>query len=559
MALIKCPECGSEISDKAVRCPNCGIPAKVWNADTSYTSTQPAVKENIRKQETVVQEPAVGKKKGMISKIIVAILVIVCLLGIALKVIKDYTNNENTGTTEITNIDMGAIGNKITVDGTVAYVAGENKILVPYDFSGNFNECNSAAYSKSLAGCNNPRLPTDETDNLPEEVAREIISFYGEVGGFWTSVKADHATIEIVGQEPASVHYAGIMKNYLETDKDGVTWPKWGYCLSRIDDTARMGLLVLYDVIVDEFEFTDVEDTADPNYSTEYKTQMDQIMENANADKENTPFQQSIKYNQAIQFIEEGRYSEAYSAFYQLNGYKDSTEQLKKFLSVPTKIESASSVGYKDTVEYSYDENGNVIKRIATSSHGGGEQSTSEYTYDTNGRVIKVISGGDFTGGCTSDYSYNGNVVKEITKCEDGEYITEYTYDKNGYITTINDGERYYATYEYVYNNSGNVREVSVEAPHGGSFTSEYTYDENDNMIEIRSEYANGYLHRIKYIYDENGNIIEKKEKVTDPGDGSHHTDTTTYSDYQVFYRPGKNNKIIPGVKQIDFFDFPQY
>lgn len=279
MALIKCPECGSEISDKAVRCPNCGIPAKVWNGDTSYTSTQPAVKENIRKQETVVQEPAVGKKKGMISKIIVAILVIVCLLGIALKVIKDYTNNENTGTTEITNIDMGAIGNKITVDGTVAYVAGENKILVPYDFSGNFNECNSAAYSKSLAGCNNPRLPTDETDNLPEEVAREIISFYGEVGGFWTSVKADHATIEIVGQEPASVHYAGIMKNYLETDKDGVTWPKWGYCLSRIDDTARMGLLVLYDVLVDEFEFTDVEDTADPDYSTEYKTQMDLLNE----------------------------------------------------------------------------------------------------------------------------------------------------------------------------------------------------------------------------------------------------------------------------------------
>ena len=26
---------------------------------------------------------------------------------------------------------------------------------------------------------------------------------------------------------------------------------------------------MLYDVIVDEFEFTDVEDTADPNYSTE--------------------------------------------------------------------------------------------------------------------------------------------------------------------------------------------------------------------------------------------------------------------------------------------------
>ena len=26
MALIKCPECGKEISDKASACPNCGCP-----------------------------------------------------------------------------------------------------------------------------------------------------------------------------------------------------------------------------------------------------------------------------------------------------------------------------------------------------------------------------------------------------------------------------------------------------------------------------------------------------------------------------------------------------
>lgn len=27
MALIKCPECGKEISDKASACPNCGCPS----------------------------------------------------------------------------------------------------------------------------------------------------------------------------------------------------------------------------------------------------------------------------------------------------------------------------------------------------------------------------------------------------------------------------------------------------------------------------------------------------------------------------------------------------
>ena len=28
MALIKCPECGKEISDKAMSCPNCGLPLR---------------------------------------------------------------------------------------------------------------------------------------------------------------------------------------------------------------------------------------------------------------------------------------------------------------------------------------------------------------------------------------------------------------------------------------------------------------------------------------------------------------------------------------------------
>ena len=29
MSLIKCPECGKEISDKATSCPNCGCPVSV--------------------------------------------------------------------------------------------------------------------------------------------------------------------------------------------------------------------------------------------------------------------------------------------------------------------------------------------------------------------------------------------------------------------------------------------------------------------------------------------------------------------------------------------------
>lgn len=192
----------------------------------------------------------------------------ICKMIAVLVLILSLSGCSSDSKTRETNIiDMGAIGNKITVDGTVAYVAGENKILVPYDFNGDFNTCNSAASGKHLNGCENPRLPADETDALPEEVAREIISFYGNIGGFWTSVKAAHATIEIVGQEPKSLHFAGVMKNYFSVGRDGVANPVWGYCLNATDDTTTMGLLVLYDV-ADGFEFVDVEDSADPNYGT---------------------------------------------------------------------------------------------------------------------------------------------------------------------------------------------------------------------------------------------------------------------------------------------------
>ncbi len=36
MALIKCPECGSEISDMATSCPQCGYPIQEYFDDTPY-------------------------------------------------------------------------------------------------------------------------------------------------------------------------------------------------------------------------------------------------------------------------------------------------------------------------------------------------------------------------------------------------------------------------------------------------------------------------------------------------------------------------------------------
>lgn len=52
MALIKCPECNREISDKAKACPNCGCPLNDYNVD-------------YHEQPVVSVQPQEGKKQNM--------------------------------------------------------------------------------------------------------------------------------------------------------------------------------------------------------------------------------------------------------------------------------------------------------------------------------------------------------------------------------------------------------------------------------------------------------------------------------------------------------------
>ena len=229
------------------------LPPRDSNASSELTSQENA--------NTVVPDSAEcstpNTPKSQKHTPLIAVLAVICILVVGALLLPQKLAVPGNGKEESVNLNIGVIGNKIIVDGRVAYVAGENKILVPYGFCGNFSECSSVVYGVSLKGCENPRLPADETDDLPEETAREIISFYGDIGGFWTSIEADHATIEIVGNEPESLHYAGIMDNYFSGGSDGVADAAWGYCLDATNDTTPMGLLVLYDVIVDKFEFTD--------------------------------------------------------------------------------------------------------------------------------------------------------------------------------------------------------------------------------------------------------------------------------------------------------------
>lgn len=78
MALIKCPECGKEISDKAGRCPHCGYPI---NSVPEYETN------NMRQQNTVEKSKKVSGKKLILLLVgIVAIVSIGCAILVPKKI-----------------------------------------------------------------------------------------------------------------------------------------------------------------------------------------------------------------------------------------------------------------------------------------------------------------------------------------------------------------------------------------------------------------------------------------------------------------------------------------
>lgn len=73
MALIKCPECGKEISDKAGTCPNCGCPIQ---SEQKAEETPPV---NTVTQGTIPKKP---KKKGRFLKILLIVAVAIVVIGV---------------------------------------------------------------------------------------------------------------------------------------------------------------------------------------------------------------------------------------------------------------------------------------------------------------------------------------------------------------------------------------------------------------------------------------------------------------------------------------------
>ena len=263
-------------------------------------------------------------------------------------------------------------------------------------------------------------------------------------------------------------------------------------------------------------------------------------------------------YKQAIAYLGEAKYEEAYAVFCELGDYKDAKDHLEKFCFVPSRLTAASkyssmemittfneqklpltmqqTVGEEviDTIKYTYDENGYLIKQHQTLfeeddrvreffynendqiikeifTEYDGSQEITAYSFDANGNLVHMaltMSDGSVT---TTAYEYDekGNLVKETQVSESAPlYVKEYTY-KNDLLTE----EKHYSdeeltlTASYTYDALGNLLQIATDTPEGTSSTATYTYDEKGNRITESYSDSYGDTIEVSYTYDSYGNI----------------------------------------------------
>lgn len=104
MALIKCTECGKEMSDKATACPNCGCPIAEIVAKTEdnikIEAQRAKLQSNKLNEEKVFLEKENSAKERQIKHMLalLATLIIVCVIGFFLINLQNNTQDNETGT-----------------------------------------------------------------------------------------------------------------------------------------------------------------------------------------------------------------------------------------------------------------------------------------------------------------------------------------------------------------------------------------------------------------------------------------------------------------------------
>lgn len=144
--------------------------------------------------------------------------------------------------------------------------------------------------------------------------------------------------------------------------------------------------------------------------------------------------------------------------------------------------------GESETDTYTYDENGNVVKKVYTNSYSPGYENVTNYIYDTDGRLIKENHGAE-------------------------EFYMGYEYDENGHLAkrfNMNDGtmSEYFTTYQC--DAQGNVLVMTDDWDDGFVATNTYSYDADGKMLKMDYAVNGQVLYTHEYEYDAEGNLTKQ-------------------------------------------------
>lgn len=179
---------------------------------------------------------------------------------------------------------------------------------------------------------------------------------------------------------------------------------------------------------------------------------------------------------------------------------------------VATKITERTEVGStlvaSDSLEY--DENGNLIKKVASSSAYISDGTTT-YTYDENGYVIAENS----DSGQSYTYTNNDAGLCLESRDADGEIYRTYTYNDAGKLTQISNSSGT-VLQEWTYDDAGHV--ASYDGIYADVYGAHITYTTNDSgAITSLEGYTylyddaaktNQYTFASTYTYNDAGNLV---------------------------------------------------
>lgn len=265
----------------------------------------------------------------------------------------------------------------------------------------------------------------------------------------------------------------------------------------------------------------------------------------------------------------------------------DDKPSSKKQRHVQSQLSEYTENGFfhQEKTEYKYDANWNRTLVYHTSIADGAEVSSSkeEYKYDDYGREVWHLKTSTENGVATyteersQKFDWNGNLIEYqyVSDSKDGSIFTEkivFKYNKHGDPTeriTTNNSESSTNTWEYQYDNKGNITNMegyvngvlqgkrTFEYDEQGNVTKEETYNFNISTNEF------DLTNKIEYTYDGNTKSFTqefysndgtdtysvvivytdtKREKIKNRKDKTTYSDGTTINNEEKYSYDNKGN-----------------